>query len=247
MTALYDTIGKTYAQFRRPDPRIAHAIESALGNARSVANIGSGTGSYEPADRRVVAVEPSRVMLKQRPYRTVPALQGVAGHLPFQDATFDASLAVLTLHHWPNAAAGLAEMTRVAPVQVVLTWDPAIAGRFWLIEEYLPLVAQHEEPLATLKAVCDALHVTDILTIPVPWDCTDGFFGAYWRRPQAYLDPRARAAISSLAVLDEQYIDNAMRQLKRDLDDGLWDARHRHLSSLEELDLGYRLVIGRTA
>jgi SAM-dependent methyltransferase len=243
---LYDTIGRTYARFRRPDARIAQQIEHALGDASTVVSVGAGTGSYEPSGRRAVAVEPSRVMIRQRAPDSSPVLQGVAEHLPFADWRFDAALAVLTVHHWPDAEAGLAEMQRVGRRQVVLTWDDAIGDQFWMRQEYVPAINEREASLVTLDAICAALDVTAIVPVPVPWDCIDGFFGAYWRRPEMYLDPDARAAISALSLLDEEYVDRAVNQLSRDLADGTWHARHADLLALDELDLGYRLVIAGT-
>jgi SAM-dependent methyltransferase len=243
--ALYDSIGTTYAAYRRPDPRFERAIDAALGQARSVACVGSGTGSYEPVDRAVVAVEPSLTMISQRSPFAAPVVQAVGEHLPFNDSAFDASLAVLTVHHWPDPLRGLEEMARIAPVQVVLTWDPALFAEYWLVEEYLPEIAQHESGLATLDTVRSGLNVVDVRPLPVPWDCTDGFAGAYWRRPERYLDPAARAAISGLSLVDQTAVASAMRRLETDLADGTWHVRHGDLANVDELDLGYRLAIAR--
>jgi SAM-dependent methyltransferase len=136
LAQLYDAIGRDDSGYRRPDPRLATAIIGALGNARSVVNVGAGAGSYEPTDRPVIAIEPSATMLDQRPAGSAPAVQASATDLPFRDGCFDASLSVLSLHHWPDRARGLAELARVARERVVLlTWDP-MAARFWLVEEY---------------------------------------------------------------------------------------------------------------
>jgi SAM-dependent methyltransferase len=245
MSALYDSIGKTYARHRRPDPRIARVIVDALADARAVVSVGAGTGSYEPGDRRVVAVEPSRVMIDQRVPGAPPVVQGVAEHLPFPDNAFDAAVAILTVHYWPDAAAGLNEMRRVATRQLVLTWDPRIGDRFWMREEYLPIINERERALTTVDAVCSALSVEGVLPVLVPWDCTDGFFGAYWRRPEMYLLAEIRGAISALSLLDQELVDRAISQLSRDLDDGTWRKRHADLLMLDELDLGYRLVVAR--
>jgi SAM-dependent methyltransferase len=243
MTAIYDRIGSTYARYRQPDPRIAAAIDTALADTMNVANVGAGTGSYEPHGRGVIGLEPSRVMIEQRPRDAAPVIQGVAERLPFRDASFDAALAILTVHHWPDAQRGLYEMQRVAPKQVVLTWDPAVAARFWLVADYLPQIAQHEADLPTVDMIARELRTTDVRTVNVPWDCSDGFLGGYWRRPEQYLDPDARVAISSLALMDDRIIADAMRKLARDLEDGSWHRRHADLLSLDELDLGYRLVV----
>jgi len=243
VAALYDTIGLTYARYRQPDVRIAELIDHALGTATSVLSIGSGTGSYEPMRRRTVAVEPSRVMIEQRPPGIAPVAQAVAEHLPFPDGSFDVALAVLTVHHWADHVAGLREMQRVAPRQIVLTWDPRGFDTFWLAADYLPEWHEMDHDAASLDAVTSVLRVVEVRQIPVPWDCRDGFGGAYWRRPEMYLDADARAAISGLARCDPHAVTRAMDRLERDLADGTWNAKYGHLLDLDEVDLGYRLVI----
>ncbi|HEX2203147.1 MAG TPA: class I SAM-dependent methyltransferase [Longimicrobium sp.] len=239
---LYDRIGVGYAAHRRPDPRIAARITEALGGARTVVNVGAGAGSYEPAGRRVAAVEPSAEMVRQRPPGSAPALRASAGDLPFGDGAFDAALAVLTLHHWPDWRRGLAEMRRVArgPV-VVLTWDPAHPG-FWLVQEYFPeILAADLVVFPTMDEIGRVLGPVDARPVPLPPDCADGFLGAYWRRPHAYLDPGRRRAISAFAKLDDAA--PGLARLRADLADGSWARRHARLLHLPELDLGYRLVI----
>ena len=248
MTAVYDRIGVGYADLRVPDPRIAGHLLAALGDARSVVNIGAGTGSYEPdlhvPGLGVVAVEPSPVMLSQRPAGTAPAVQAVAEALPFADGAFDAGLAVLTTHHWSDPRRGLAELGRVSRRQVVLTWDPAYAAEhFWFLTDYLPEAAERERTLASIDAVTEAWPDADVRAVPVPWDCTDGFFAAYWRRPEAFLVPAVRASISGLALLDQRLVDAAVARLAADLDSGAWVDRHADLLARDELDCGYRLVV----
>jgi len=239
----YDYIGTSYSSHRRPDWRIAKIIDSALLDAVSVVDIGSGTGSYEPKRRRVVAVEPSRTMISQRPSHAATVLQGIAERLPFPDLAFDAALAVLTLHHWSDASKGLSEMGRVARRQVILTWDPAVFARFWFVREYLPDLATADARKATLEAVSSALNVTAIFPVLVPSDCTDGFGGAYWRRPACYLDPGARRAISGFSLCREEAVNRALTRLAADLESGLWAERHQALCTLKELDVGYRLIV----
>jgi SAM-dependent methyltransferase len=241
----YDEIGDAYSRYRRRDPRIAALIESSLGNVDSVVDVGSGTGSYEPRGARVVAVEPSWTMIRQRRPGTAPVVCAVAEALPFQAGAFDAALAVLTIHHWSDPEAGLGELARVAPIQVILTWDPAVSRGFWLLADYLPEILELEKDAATLAAVMDALEVVEVTVVPVPADCTDGFLGAYWRRPRTYLDAGAQAAISGFARLDEGVVRRAMERLQRELDDGTWEERYGHLLSEREADLGYRLVRAR--
>jgi SAM-dependent methyltransferase len=242
----YEEIGRGYARVRRPDPRIGALIDAALGSARSVINIGAGAGAYEPLDRNVTAVEPSEVMISQRPPRSAPVVQASAESLPFPDGAFDVALAVLTVHHWADIPAGIREMRRVARRQVILTWDQAVAEQFWLARDYLPETAlfyrQPELDLVRLRELLGS--PTEVRIVPIPHDCTDGFQGAYWRRPGAYLDPAIRAGISTLAILGERAEPGLLR-LKGDLESGAWAARYAHLMNLDEIDLGYRRLITR--
>lgn len=241
--ATYDVIGDDYALSRRSDPRIAAALIAALGGARSVLNVGAGTGSYEPTDRAVIAVEPSAVMLAQRPPDAAPAVQARAEALPFADDAFDAVLAVLTLHHWADRACGLAECARVARDRVVVfTWDPAADG-FWLVRDYFPeFLALDRQQFPAVDALAAAVWSgarLDVTPVPIPADCIDGFLGAFWARPAAYLDPAVRAGISSFARL------NATRgsaRLRADLGSGAWRDRYASLLTSATLDIGYCIV-----
>jgi SAM-dependent methyltransferase len=241
----YDTIGTGYARHRRPDPRIAAQIDRALGPAGSVISIGSGTGSYDPRDRRVVAVEPSEVMVAQRPARSAPVARGVAEALPVADRSFDAALATLTVHHWSDPTAGLQEMQRVAPRQVVLTFDQddAWLDEFWLTRDYLPHDQLGGALYSGLDRTIEVLQPARVEIVPVPSDCRDGFFCAYWRRPEAYLDPEVRSSISVLALLDPDALRPGMERLARDLRSGAWHERNPHLLGMDSYDYGYRLVV----
>jgi SAM-dependent methyltransferase len=241
---LYDRIGVGYANRRRAEPRWAAIIEQALGDAATVLNVGAGAGSYEPAGRRVIAVEPSLEMIAQRPAGAAPVARGVAGALPFPVRSFDVALAVLTVHHWPDPARGLAEMRRVAGRQVVVTWEPEVSDeRFWLVREY---IAPDAGDIMAWDRIAALLTNVQTLPLPVPRDCADGVFGAYWRRPEAYLDPAVRASISALALADQRVVERAMGRLDADLRSGAWYDRHADLLALDEIDLGYRLLIGET-
>jgi SAM-dependent methyltransferase len=242
MTAHYDRIGTTYARTRREDPRIAARIESALGDAASVVNVGAGTGSYEPPDRDVVAVEPSATMIAQRPPGAAPYVQGSAESLPFGDGAFDAAMAVLTVHHWRDQVAGLAELRRVARDRVVVfTWDPSYANTHWLVAEYLAGVVDRDVGrFWTPGAVAAAMGGARIEPVPIPHDCQDGFLGAFWRRPEAYLDPEVRAGMS---VFHIPGAEDGLARLAADLESGAWARRHAGLLARDELDLGYRLLI----
>jgi SAM-dependent methyltransferase len=245
MDAVYDEIGHSYSVTRQPDPRIARAISRALGEARTVLNVGAGTGSYEPADLQVVAVEPSHAMLQQRPASAAPVVQAVAEHLPWADAAFDATLAILTIHHWHNRAAGLAEMRRVARHRMVLlTWDPACRGAFWLINQYMPEILELDVPrFPSLAELSRCLGRIAVRPVPIPYDCQDGFLGAFWRRPESYLDPNVRRAISGFAQLPPEVVNAALAHLAEDLRSGQWDARFGWMRAQTSLDLGYRLII----
>jgi SAM-dependent methyltransferase len=240
---LYDRIGEGYRAHRRPDPRIAAAITRALATAASVVNVGAGAGSYEPTDRPVVAVEPSLAMIRQRPAGSAPVVQASAPALPFRAGAFAAALAVLTVHHWPDRARGLAELRRVARDRVViLTWDPAAAG-FWLVEDYFPaLVAIDREIFPPLDELRRILGPIEVHALPIPHDCVDGFLGAYWRRPHAYLDAAVRGAISTFGKIGDA--EAGLGRLRDDLANGSWARRYGHLSTRADLDLGYRLVVG---
>ena len=239
MSALYDRIGDGYARLRRPDPRIAAQLRTALGPARRVLNVGAGTGNYEPSGLDLVAVEPSGDMIRQRPPGAAPCVRARAGALPFADGTFEAALAILTVHHWPDPAAGLAELRRVTRGRIViLTFDPA--ARPWLTG-YLPgLAALDEAQMPALRIYADALGPLSVTPLPVPHDCTDGFLYAYWRRPEAYLDPAVRSGSSSFRALPG--LEAGLDRLRADLDSGEWDRRHAGLRALETYDAGYRLI-----
>lgn len=241
MSSLYDTIGVGYAKLRQPDPRIGRAIHHALGDARTVLNVGAGTGSYEPDDRDVTALEPSAEMISQRPPGAANALQGIAENLPFEDNTFDAAMAVLTLHHWSDVEAGLLEMRRVARDRlVILTFDPS--GPYFWLADYIPAIVELDQPIMpALSEFERVLGNATIETIPVPHDCTDGFLGAYWRRPHIYLDPGARSAISTFAKMRD--VPTSLARLEHDLNSGAWTERYGHLLQLDDLDIGYRLVV----
>ena len=241
MIAKYDTIGLNYAELRKPDPRIAKIIESALGSAKSILNVGAGTGSYEPTDRSVIAVEPSREMIQQRNPSAAKAVQASADDLPFDDKSFDASMAILTIHHWPDKEAGLREMRRVTRGRIVLlTFDPS--HRPWLTD-YLPELASLDEAQAPkmpdYQRWLGSVQITPVL---VPHDCSDGFLYAYWRRPAAYLDPKIRSGSSSFFAIGSA-AEAGVQKLRQDLETGEWQRRYPELLSLDEYDAGYRLVV----
>ncbi len=240
MNALYDTIGLNYANLRQPDPRIARRIETALGEAQTVLNVGAGTGSYEPAGRRITAIEPSAEMIQQRPAANATVIQGSAEDLPFDDKSFAASMAVLTIHHWSDQGRGVMEMRRVTRDKMVfLTYDPSFRG-FWLADYFPALVTLDEGQMPQMANYGKWLGSVEVSAVPIPHDCTDGFLAGYWQRPAAYLDEKVRAAMSSFWALGDA--SEGLRKLAADLKSGIWEQRYSSLLNLEELDCGYRLV-----
>ena len=240
---LYDSIGKRYTNVRREDPRIGARIRAALGDARTVVNVGAGTGAYEPTDLDVTAVEPSEVMIAQRPEGAAPVVRAYAEQLPFEDDSFDAAMAVLSDHHWSDHERGLAEMCRVARRVVLFTWEPASARETWVVRDYFPCFEQLIPPGYRLAMTVERLGGGREEVVPIPHDCLDGFFHAYWRRPEAYLDPAVRAGISAFALMDQECVEAGLARLARDLEAGEWARRNADLLDLEELDGGYRIVV----
>jgi SAM-dependent methyltransferase len=240
----YERVGRTYARHRRADPRIAARIHAALGDARTVLNVGAGAGSYEPRDRWVLAVEPSATMRAQRPADAAPAIAARAEALPLDDDSLDAAMACVTIHHWEPPLAGLAEMRRVArgPV-VVFTFElahlPAWQKEF--LREGLVKELPRFPPLSDVAAALGGS--TRIEHIPTPADCLDGFFEAFWCRPEALLDPAVRGAQSMWALLEPGVEQRMVRRLADALSSGAWDAEHGHLREQDQYDGALRLVV----
>jgi len=244
VAALYDTIGQDYRRYRQPDPRIHDAIDDSLDDARSVVNVGAGTGSYEPTDRPVVAVEPSMVMIRQRVHGAAPAVQATATALPFRDAAFDSSMAVLTIHHWPDWEKGLLELRRVASCRIVIvTWDPLNPG-FWLTDYFPGTLKADRQIFPTLPELGRVLGAMTVSELLIPHDCSDGFLGAYWRRPEAYLSDEIRSAMSTFSKFSKLgEISSGAERLRQDLKTGDWHRRYGRILSIPELDLGYRIIV----
>jgi SAM-dependent methyltransferase len=238
----YDTIGHGYAAFRRPDPRIAAQIWAAIGDANRIVNIGAGTGSYESADRCIVAVEPSMVMISQRGPDSAPVIQAAAEALPFPDNHFDVAMAMMTIHHWAVLRAGLAEMRRVASRQVIFSFDPDVHDALWVFHEYVQASLGLADA-APLDVVIDVLGPITVEVVPTPADCTDGFASAYWRRPEMYLSPSVRASISAFARLSDSVVNPGLARLEEDLASGAWQEHHAELLQHDSLDAGLRLIV----
>ncbi|HXQ31077.1 MAG TPA: class I SAM-dependent methyltransferase [Steroidobacteraceae bacterium] len=245
MATLYDRIGRGYSSRRQTDPRIAAAIASTIDGCASILNVGAGAGSYEPPSRSVIAVEPSRTMIAQRPAGAAPVVQARAEALPFQDSSFDAVLGVLTVHHWTDQAKGFSECARVARSRVVfLTIDFNVYARYWLFD-YLPeLLRADRRIFPSLERFAEAFGSIEILEVPIPADCRDGFLGAHWKRPRAHLDPLVREGISTFSRIGN--VDPQLARLEKDVASGAWGRRYSGLQDLDAIDLGYRLVIARS-
>lgn len=244
VSALYDRIGRSYRATRKADPRIAALIEDALGDARSVVNVGAGTGAYEPMDREVLAVEPSETMIAQRPRGSAPVIQASAEQLPLADDSFDAALAVNTVQHWTDLRGGLRELRRIAHKRIVIFLRDAGRGTpFWLVEDYLPALDPSVRTSAIVETIEHELRPVRAVPVCLPRDCLDGVFCAYWARPEMYLDSEIRRNISNFALAAENDLSDGLARLEADLDSGAWDRRYGHLRSLPELDLGHRILI----
>lgn len=245
MTELaYDQMGLGYSAVRRPEPRIAAQIEAALGEARTVLNVGAGAGSYEPTDREVTAVEPSRTMIAQRPPGSAPVVEAFAEDLPFEDDSFDAAMAIITVHHWSDARAGLGEMARVARRRLaILTFTPTPPEELWMARDYFPRILDfHERVMLPIAELAAMLPNASVEPVPIPNGCTDGFWLAIWDRPEMHLDPEIRRASSSWHHMPQDEIEQGLAKLKVDLESGRWDERNGHLREQPELDVGLRLV-----
>jgi SAM-dependent methyltransferase len=242
---VYDEIGTGYARRRRDEPRFAVPLHAALGDARRVLNVGAGTGSYEPTDRQVVALDPSSEMIHQRRTGLAPVIQGQAESMPFGTQSFDAVMTVLSAHHWSDRQAGFAELRRVAQRRVVLTFDPEVHNQMWLMD-YLPEIRDLRSASGvTIEEVVNGVGEGPVTALPVPHDCRDGMGVAFWRRPEAYLDPEIRLGSSSLRELDSKALERGLARLDRDLRNGAWARQNGHLLDLDELDCGLRLVVGQ--
>jgi SAM-dependent methyltransferase len=242
----YPAFAVDYASVRRPDPRIGTQLHAALGSARKVINVGAGTGSYEPTDRHVVAVEPSAEMRAKRDPSLPPAIAAVADALPFDDDSFDAALAVLTVHHWPDLEAGLAEMRRVTrgPV-VIMTADPEALGDLW-VSEYSPeFHAEEARRYPSLERIAAGLGgELTVRPLLIPFDCRDGFADSFYGRPEAMLEPAVRRAQSAWSFVDAAAQSRFVESLSADLDSGIWDDRHGHLRTQPEYVGSMRIVVG---
>jgi SAM-dependent methyltransferase len=243
----YDEIGGGYARTRNEDARFAAQIHAALGDARTVVNVGAGAGSYEPRDRHVIAIEPSDVMAAQRPVGCVPAIRASAGSLPLHDRSVDAAMAVVTVHHWDEEQQrGVRELRRVArDAVVIVTFDPEISGQMWLMKDYLPEVAELDNRIfpAPDRIAAWLGGRTVVRAMPIPRDTPDWMLASFWAHPERVLDPHARQATSGFARMTPAIVSRVVKRLEHDLDSGTWDRRYGHLRALRSCDVGLRLIV----
>ncbi len=241
MSIDYNQLAKQYKNYRNPDPRIAKRIQFHLKGSRRIINVGAGIGSYEPENCEVVAIEPAFEMISKRINSKSILIQGLAEELPFKNDVFDSSMAILTIHHWSDITSGLQEMYRVSRDKIVLLTWIGYGNNFWL-NDYIPeIIGVDEKLFPTLEQLDNILQRISVETIKIPFDCTDGFMCAYWRRPEMYLDPNARKAISTFSRIPE--VQEKLNILQDDIDSGFWQRKYSNLLNKESLDLGYRLVV----
>lgn len=240
----YDSVGSTYRRARKADPRIAKAIDLALGDARSVLNVGAGTGSYEPIDRDVTAVEPSEAMIAQRPPGAAPVIRAWAEALPLPDASFDAVMALMTTHQWKDVDRGLTEMQRVTRGRLlVLTFDLEVVAGVWIVAEYFPGMLTATTDLASSRRLAMLLPAARTQPILVPRDCSDHFFAALWARPELFLEDDEVEPMWAWRALSRRERSSGRLRLAEDLESGAWDGRHGDLRKRELLDVGLRLIV----
>ena len=241
----YAIFGQGYAGQRRPDPRIEAFLHRHLGDAKTVLNVGAGTGSYEPLDRHVIAIEPSAAMRAQRPSHLVPAINAFAEQLPLDDQSVDASMAIVTVHQWSDTRKGLAELKRVTrgPILVV-TADGDELDRFWLADYAPEMIAVERRRYPRVEMIQKALgDRTEIHSIPIPIDCVDGWSEAYYARPEAFLDEQVRRSQSAWSFVPAEATERSLSKLKQDLETGKWDERYGHWRTMPEFEGSFRLIL----
>ena len=244
MKTIYDKIGKSYSVGRRTDPKLAKQMHQFLSGSHSILNIGAGTGSYEPANMEVIALEPSEVMISQRPKGSAPVVQGVAENLPFEDKQFSHCMTVLSMHHWTDRDKAFSEIKRVTREKfVALTWSPLGKEEpYWLYRDYLKAIPELNRSIfPNVNELRQYFAHVEEYVLPIPHDCQDGFDGAYWKRPQAFLDPEVRANMSVFSKIKN--VDAILERLQQDVESGAWHKKNAGILALDELDIGYRIFV----
>ena len=241
----YDGKDHNYSEIRKADPRIGLYIRRSLRGCDTVLNVGAGTGSYEPENRYVIAVEPSSVMRAKRlALGKMPALNAKADDLPFDDNSFDAVMAVLTIHHWPDLKSGLLEIKRVARKKLsILTYDPDMLDVFWNVHYFPQLIEIERSRYPKLDQIAAYLGAELTITnIKIPLDCSDGFQEAFYGRPEAFLQEDVRKAQSAWGFLDKETENLYVKKLADDLSSGEWDRLFGHHRTMPEFKGAFRML-----
>jgi SAM-dependent methyltransferase len=244
----YDKLGQKYAGYRQTDPGIAAYVNKALGNAKTVLNVGAGAGSYEPTDRYVVAVEPSLIMRQQRLINNkFPAINAKGDNLPFDDNSFDATMAMVTIHHWPDMDKGLKELRRVTKEQVIImTFDPAALDKFWNVHYFPELIEVEKARYPTIEFIRNSLGGNcEVVEVPIPFDCVDGFQEAFYGRPEAFLEKEVRLSQSAWGFLGDDVQERIVKSLEDDLKSGEWDKKYGHYRTQPTFTCALRLIISK--
>lgn len=241
----YDGKNHNYSAIRKADPRIGLHVGRSLENCRTILNVGAGTGSYEPDDKFVIAVEPSSDMRAKRlALGRTPAVDAKADDLPFDDKSFDAVMAVLTIHHWPDLKVGLTEIKRVARKKItILTYDPNLLDLFWNAKYFPELIEIERSRYPKLDRIASCLgQDLKVTNIKIPLDCTDGFQEAFYGRPEAFLQEEVRKAQSAWGFLDKELERNYVNRLSDDLASGEWDRLYGFHRYLPEFEGAFRML-----
>jgi SAM-dependent methyltransferase len=242
----YDKLGQKYSVKRQTEPAIFSYIVKALGDAATVLNVGAGTGSYEPTDRYVIAVEPSLVMRSQRESNNKnPAVIAFADNLPFDDNSFEASTAFVTVHHWSDIHKGLHELRRVTKNQVIImTFDPEALDDFWNAIYFPELIEAEKKRYPSIDFITTALGGTcEVQKIPIPFDCADGFQEAFYGRPEAFLDKQVRQSQSAWGFISPEVEEKYIKDFAEELASGEWDKKYGHYRTQPSFTCALRLII----
>jgi SAM-dependent methyltransferase len=241
MNTIYDDIGINYSVTRCTDPKIAKQLYSELQGAARIVNIGAGTGSYEPENVELVAVEPSSKMISQRKIGSHSVEKAFAEKLPFENNSFTHAMTVLSMHHWENRELAFSEINRVVTEKfVAITWDSNSAP-FWLTRDYFPEIYEMDKCIfPDLDELNEHFDEVKMSPLQIPSDCKDGFLAAFWKRPEAYLSSKVRQSISSFSKLKN--LSEGLQKLEDDLASGVWAKKNHAILNSSSLDVGYRVI-----
>jgi SAM-dependent methyltransferase len=244
VATLYDAIGINYSVTRCTDPKIAKQLYAEFQGATRIVNIGAGTGSYEPDNVELVAVEPSSEMISQRKPGSHRVEKASAEKLPFDDGSFSHAITVNSMHHWKDRALAFSEINRVATERfVAITWDPS-SEPFWLTRDYFPEIYEMDKRIfPDMKEFDGYFDQVKVRPLQIPSDCQDGLLAAFWKRPEAYLSSKVRQSISPFAKIEN--LSEGLRKLEDDLATGAWAKNNHAILSQSSLDVGYKIISAR--